>query len=429
VALIVQKFGGDALGDKGKGKARSEDEPLYGAEFILEKFQKISDIVKKTRDEGNDVVVVVSAMGDATNRLIRMAETMMSDIPPRELDMLMSTGEQQSIALLAIALNSVGVNAQSFTGHQVGIITEGIFGKARITDISSERLDAAIKEGVVPVVAGFQGTTEEQEYTTLGRGGSDITAVALAAAIKADVCEFYKDVDGIYTTDPRICPSAHKIDRISYDEMLELASLGAGVLQSRSVEFAKNYNVPLHVRSFLHDQTGTYVVPEEKEMEDVVVSGVAFNRSEAKITMLSVPDHPGIAAEVFGAIGEAGIVVDMIIQNVAADEKNDISFTVSRADYEKALKLAEDLSKKFGGRDVVGDPSIAKVSAVGVGMRSHADVASKMFKALSEKGINIQSISTSEIKISALISEEDLDEAVRAVHEAFQDQKVKAKKA
>lgn len=420
MALIVQKFGGDALGDKGKGKSRTGEEPLFGAEFIVEKFQKIAEITRKSREEGHKVVVVVSAMGDATNRLIRMAEAITPKISARELDMLMSTGEQQSIALMAIALDAVGVPAQSFTGHQVGILTQGVFGKARIQSIATDRLEAAIDEGIVPVVAGFQGATEEQEYTTLGRGGSDITAVAIAAALRADVCEFYKDVDGIMTTDPRICPSARKIDRISYDEMLELASLGAGVLQSRSVEFAKNYGVPLHVRSFLHDKPGTYVVHEEKEMEDVVVSGVAFNRGEAKITIPNVPDHPGVASEVFGVVGDAGIVVDMIIQNVASQGRNDISFTVSRSDFEKAMQIAQDIADKLGAEKPFGDTGIAKVSAVGVGMRSHADVASKMFKALAAKNINIQMISTSEIKISCVIAENDLDEAVRAIHEAFE---------
>lgn len=425
MALIVQKYGGDALGDKGKGKSRGE-EPLFGAQFLEDKFRFVAEIVKRTRQQGHDVVVVVSAMGDATNRLIAMAKALMPNPPDREMDMLMATGEQQSIALVAIALESLGIPARSFTGHQVGILTESIFGKARIKEIATGRVEKAIREGFVPVVAGFQGATEDLEYTTLGRGGSDITAVAVAAALKAKTCEFYKDVDGIYTTDPRICPSARKIDRISYDEMLELSSLGAGVLQSRSVEFAKNYGVELHVRSFLHDNPGTLVVPEEKEMEDVVVSGVAFNRSEAKISILGVPDHPGVAASVFAPMGEAGIVVDMIIQNIASDGRNDISFTVSREDHAKALKVMEELAKKLGAKQVVSDKTIAKISAVGVGMRSHANVASRMFKALADAGINIQMISTSEIKISCLIGEKDLDEAVRAVHKAFEDDRVPA---
>jgi len=420
LALIVQKFGGDALGDKGKGKARTGDEPLFGAQFLPEKFTYMAQLVKRTVERGDKVVVVVSAMGDATNRLLAMASALTSKAPARELDMLMSTGEQQSIALMAVALHAAGVPAVSLTGSQVGIITENVFGKARIREIAAARIEKALAEGQVPVVAGFQGATEDDEYTTLGRGGSDITAVALAAAIKADVCEFYKDVDGIFTTDPRVCASATKIDRISYDEMLELASQGAGVLQSRSVEFVSNYRVPLHVRSFLHDNVGTYVVPEEKEMEDVVVSGVAFNRGEAKISLKGVPDRPGIAAEVFGRIGEKGIVVDMIIQNLAVDGRNDISFTVSRSDYETAMEVAKALAKEMGAAEVLGDATIAKVSAVGVGMRSHANVASRMFKALADASINIQMISTSEIKISCVIAEKDLDNAVRAIHKAFE---------
>lgn len=421
MALIIQKYGGDALGDKGKGKKGKEAEPLFGAQFILEKFQQIAARVKLSREAGDDVVVVVSAMGDATDRLLRMAKQLSPKAPARELDMLMMTGEQQSIALLAIALGELGVPSSSFTGHQVGITTKGIFGKARIQEIATERLEKAIKNGVVPVIAGFQGATQENEYMTLGRGGSDITAVALAAVLNAEVCEFYKDVDGIFTTDPRICPTAKKIERISYDEMLELSSLGAGVLHCRSVEFAKNYGVRLHVRSFLHEQPGTFVVPEEKEMEDVVVSGIAFNRGEAKITIPEVPDHPGVAAEVFGELGAAEIVVDMIIQNQATAGRNDISFTVGRADFDEALEISGKLAERLGAQPVIGDLDIAKVSAVGVGMRSHADVASKMFKALADKNINIQMISTSEIKISCVLAERDLDEAVRAIHEAFEN--------
>ncbi|MCC7391628.1 aspartate kinase [Candidatus Sumerlaeota bacterium] len=420
MALIVQKFGGDALGDKGKGKSKDGSEPLFGAQFLADKFLEIARIVKRSVDNGDRVIVVVSAMGDATNRLIAMAQALSPKQPAREMDMLMVTGEQQAIALMAIALHAVGVPSMSFTGLQVGIITENVFGKARIKEINSDRLKKALAEGVVPVVAGFQGTTEDYEFTTLGRGGSDITAVAVGAAVGADYCEFYKDVDGIFTTDPRVAPTARKIDRISYDEMLELASQGAGVLQSRSVEFAKNYNVPLHVRSFLHDRPGTYVVPEEKEMEDVVVSGVAFNRTEAKVALLGLPDKPGMAAELFSRIGAKGIVVDMIIQNVAEGGTNDITFTVARSDYDAAVKIAEEVRKEIGAKKVEGDDSIAKISAVGVGMRSHADVASKMFRALAANNINIMLISTSEIKISCIIAEKDLDKAVRAVHDAFE---------
>lgn len=420
MALIVQKFGGDALGDKGKGRSKDGNEPLFGAQFLADKFQHMAGIVRRTVEAGNQVVLVVSAMGDATNRLLAMAAALDKKPPERELDMLMATGEQQSVALLAIALNAAGVPAQSFTGHQVGIVTENVHGKARIRDISGERLKRALKDGFVPVVAGFQGATEDAEYTTLGRGGSDISAVAIAASLKADYCEFYKDVDGIFTTDPRVCPSARKIDRISYDEMLELASLGAGVLQSRSVEFASNYRVPLHVRSFLHDRVGTYVLPEEKDMEDVVVSGVAFNRGEAKIAIVGVPDRPGIAAEVFGRIGDANIVVDMIIQALAENGKNDITFTVQRTDYDAALAISKKLKEELGAAAIVADNTIAKISAVGIGMRSHANVAARMFKALAEGNINIQMISTSEIKISCIIAEADLDKAVNAIHKAFE---------
>lgn len=425
MALIVQKFGGDALGDKGKGKPKDGKDPLFGAQFLADKFLYMASIVKRATDRGDKVVVVVSAMGDATNRLIAMAQALSPKPPEREMDMLMSTGEQQSIALLSIALGALGVPSMSFTGLQVGIITESVFGKARIQKIDAKRLEKALAEGMVPVVAGFQGTTSDHEFTTLGRGGSDITAVALAAALKADLCEFYKDVDGIYTTDPRICASARKIERVSYDEMLELASLGAGVLQSRSVEFAKNYGVPLHVRSFLHENQGTLVLAEEKAMEDVVVSGVAFNRGEAKIAIVGVPDRPGIAAEVFGRVGAKGIVVDMIIQNLASDGHNDISFTVSRSDFEAAMKIARDACRDLGARNVIGEDNIAKISAVGVGMRSHADVAARMFKALAKENVNIMMISTSEIKISCIIAEADLDRAVRAVHEAFEVEKAR----
>ncbi len=421
MGLIVQKFGGDALGDKGKGLSIDGASMLQGARFLSDKYLHVARIVKKRREAGDDVILVVSAMGDATNRLVAMAKALNAAPPARELDMLMATGEQQSIALMAIALESVGVAARSMTGPQVGIMTDVYFGKARIKDVRTERLREALDKGIVPIIAGFQGCTVDYEYTTLGRGGSDITAVALAAALEAEVCEFYKDVDGIFSTDPRICDTARKIDRISYEEMLELASLGAGILHSRSVEFAKNYRVPLHVRSYLHDQPGTYVVEEEDWMEDVVVSGVAFNRGEAKISLVGVPDRPGVAAEIFGRIGEHGIVVDMIIQNAAFDGRNDISFTVSRDDFERAMEISDVACKELGALGIKGDTAIAKVSTVGVGMRSHSYVASKMFKALAEVGVNIQMISTSEIRVSCLIHEDDLEKAVRAIHKAFED--------
>lgn len=421
MALIVQKFGGDALGDKGKGKAANESD-LAGAALLADKFRHVARIIRRTVDDGHQVVAVVSAMGDSTNRLTRMAHALSSNPPAREMDMLLTTGEQVSIALLAIALSEEGIEAQSFTGSQVGIQTDAMFGRSRIKEIDCCRLEAAISAGVVPIVAGFQGMSENQEITTLGRGGSDITAVAVAAAVQASVCEFYKDVDGIYTTDPRICPSARKIERISYDEMLELASLGAGVLHSRSVEFAKNYRVPLHVRSFLHEGVGTQVVAEEKAMEDVVVSGVAFNRDEARFTIAGVPDTPGTAAEIFSRLGEADIVVDMIIQNDARDGRNDVSFTVGKGDVARTRQIGEQLVAELDGGEVRVDENIAKVSAVGVGMRSHSNVASRMFKALADAGINIQMISTSEIKVSVVIRESDMEEAVRVVHKCFEEQ-------
>jgi aspartate kinase len=420
MALIVQKFGGDALGDKGKGK-RAESTDLTLGGLVVEKFRRVAEIAARSRAEGNDVVVVVSAMGDTTNRLLRMANALGKNPSARELDMLMTTGEQMSTALLAIALEEAGCPSRSFTGPQVGIRTDEVFGQSRIREIHCERLRQAISDGLVPIVAGFQGATENGEITTLGRGGSDITAVALAAALGADVCEFYKDVDGIFTTDPRICPSARKIDQISFDEMLELASLGAGVLHSRSVEFAKNYGIALHVRSFLHDAPGTLVTPpsKESEMEDMRISGVAFSRDEARITLAGVPDRPGIAAQVFSRIGDAGIAVDVILQNTARDGRNDISFTVTKKEFKKATALCHEIAKEIGAEEVITDEKVAKVSAVGVGMRSHTQIASRMFGALAEKSINIQMITSSEIKISVVIHEKDLEDAVRVVHDAF----------
>lgn len=421
MALIVQKFGGDALGDKGKGRA-AEGNDLTGGVLHVDKFRHVAEIVHRTQQQGHQVLVVVSAMGDTTNRLLRMARALHDDPPARELDMLMTTGEQQSIALLAIALHAAGCKGVSFTAPQVGIVTDSLFGRSRIREIRCEKLKAALAEGLVPIVAGFQGISEDNEITTLGRGGSDITAVAVAAALRADVCEFYKDVDGVFTTDPRVCPAARKVDRLSYDEMLELASGGAGVLHSRSIEFAKKYRVPLHVRSFLHGEPGTTITTEEKIMENVVVSGVAFNRDEAKISLVGVPDRPGIAAELFSRLGEAGIVVDVIIQSLAHGDLNDISFTVHKNDFRHAVSLCEKIAKDLGARAVETEDRICKLSIVGVGMRSHSNVAGKMFRALAEAGINIQMISTSEIKISVVIGEDELEKAVNAVHKAFEDQ-------
>jgi aspartate kinase len=372
------------------------------------------------KDKGNQVVVVVSAMGKTTDNLLALASQITDRPDPREIDMLISTGEQISISLLAIAIQSMGYAAISFTGPQIGILTDQIHRKAKIVHINDEKIKRALEEGKVVIVAGFQGCTLENEITTLGRGGSDTTAVALAAVLGADVCDIYTDVDGVYTTDPRIVKNARKLDRISYDEMLELASQGAKVLYSRAVEFAKKYNVPVHVRSSFNDNPGTMVVKEEKDMEDIVVSGVAYNRDEAKIAILGVPDRPGIAAEIFGSLGDANIIVDMIIQNVAEKELNDISFTVGKDDFNEALNVAKQERERLKARDVVYDTEIAKVSVVGVGMKSHCSVAAKMFRALAKNNINIEMISTSEIKISCIINIKDLDKAVQAIHDEFE---------
>jgi aspartate kinase len=419
MSLIVMKFGGDALGDKGKGAEKAEGELLRGPTFNGAKFRHVATIVRRAHEQGHKVVLVASAMGDTTNRLIAMAKELSPRPHARELDMLMATGEQQAVALLAIAIREQGLAAQSFTGPQVGIVTEAVFGKARITAMNVDRLRRSLDEGAIAVIAGFQGATDEGDFTTLGRGGSDITAVAVAAALGADICEFYKDVDGVYTTDPRVCSGARHVSRITYDEMLELASMGAGVLHSRSIEFAKNYGVPLLVRNYTRDVPGTYIVPKDPSMEDVVVSGVAFNREEAKITILGLPDRPGMAAEVFQTIGSAHIAVDMIIQNAASDGRNDISFTVARGEYDEAMRVARELCARLGARDVTGDRTIAKVSIVGVGIRSHTGVPGRMFQSLASAGINIQMISTSEIKLSCVIAEKDMENAVRALHREF----------
>ena len=401
MALIVQKYGGSSVADPGK-------------------IKNVARRVIKTKRQGNDVVVVVSAMGKTTDSLLDLASKITDDPDPREIDMLLSTGEQISIAVMAMAIHSLGEPAISMTGPQVGILTDNVHRKAKIVRINEEKILTELKAGKVVIVAGFQGSTVDHQITTLGRGGSDTTAVALAAVLKADVCDIYTDVDGVYTTDPRICKKAKKLEKISYDEMLELASLGAKVLHSRSVELAKNFDVPLHVRSSFNNEPGTMVVKEVKEMEDRVVSGVAYNKGEAKISMLGVPDRPGIAAEIFGTLAENNIIVDMIIQNVAADGLNDISFTVSKEDLKQTLKIAKELKEKLKGEDVIYDESIAKVSVVGVGMKSHSGIAAKMFRALAKNNINIESISTSEIKISCLIKEEDCDKAVVAIHTEFE---------
>lgn len=401
LALVVQKFGGSSIAD-------------------VERIKNVACKAIREKERGNQVVIVVSAMGKTTDNLIAMAHKITNDPPPREMDMLMASGEQVSIAMLAIAIHSMGCKAISFTGPQVGIITDEVHRKARIKHINAKRIKSALQEGNIVIVAGFQGCTENNDITTLGRGGSDTTAVALAAALKADVCDIYTDVDGVYTTDPHVCPKARKLDKISYDEMLELSSLGAKVLANRSVELAKNWGVVIQVRSSFNDNPGTLVLKEDKSMEDIVVSGVAYNRNEAKISIMGVPDRPGVAADIFSQISDAHIVVDMIIQNVGQKGKNDISFTVNKEDFRQALKISEDLCRELGADGVKSDEKIAKVSVVGVGMKTHCGVAAKMFRALAKQGVNIEMISTSEIKISCLIREDDVDKAVRAIHDELE---------
>mgnify|MGYP005840308187 CR=1 FL=1 len=401
MALIVQKYGGTSVGD-------------------VERIRNVAKRVLHTKKEGHEMVVVVSAMAGETDKLIRLAQQVTPNPDERELDVLVSTGEQVSIALLAIALKDMGAEAKSYLGFQIKIATDSAFGKARITGIESERILSDLRKGSVVVVAGFQGVDESDNITTLGRGGSDTTAVAIAAALKADVCEIYTDVNGVYTTDPNVCPKARKLAKISYDEMLEMASLGAKVLQIRSVEFAKKYNVPVHVRSSFNDNPGTIVCKEDKEMEKVVVSGVTYNKNEAKIEIMRVPDVPGMAAKLFKPIADANIVVDMIIQT-SSTEKGcaDMAFTVPQSDFAKTLQIVKDTIKDYSGKEVKSNEDIAKVSIVGVGMRSHSNVATQMFSALAKEGINIQMISTSEIKISCIIDSKYTELAVRALHDAF----------
>ncbi|MDP2970838.1 MAG: aspartate kinase, partial [Deltaproteobacteria bacterium] len=385
------------------------------------RIRNVARRVIHTRDEGHRVVVVVSAMAGETDKLIRLAQQVTPDPDEREMDVLVSTGEQVTIALLAMTLKSMGCDAKSYLGFQIKIATDSAFGKARITGIESEKMLEDLRNGRVVVVAGFQGVDESDNITTLGRGGSDTTAVAVAAAIRADVCEIYTDVDGVYTTDPIICSKARKLSRISYDEMLEMASLGAKVLQIRSVEFAKKYDVPIHVRSSFNDNPGTIVCKEEREMEKVVVSGVTYNKNEAKIEIMRVPDVPGVAAKLFKPIADANIVVDMIIQT-SSTEKGcaDLAFTVPKTDFSKALQIVKEGVREIGGKEVLYDENVAKVSIIGVGMRSHSNVAAQMFSALAREGINIQMISTSEIRISCVIGSKYTELAVRALHDAFE---------
>lgn len=400
MALVVQKFGGTSMGS-------------------IERIRNVARRVARTYDDGNDVVVVVSAMAGETNKLVALASEMCEFPSEREYDVLVSTGEQVSISLLAMCLQSMGYKAKSYCGFQIPMRTDSVFSKARIEEIDDGKVREDLKNGTIIVVAGFQGIDRDGNITTLGRGGSDTSGVAMAAALKADVCEIYTDVDGIYTTDPRIVPEASKMEKVSYDEMLEMASLGSKVLQIRSVEFAKKYDVVVHVRSSFNDNPGTLVTKEDADMETVLVSGITYNKDEAKISLLRVPDKPGIASQLFSPLSNANITVDMIIQNVSHDGLTDMTFTVPKADYKKALKIVEETAKQIGAAGVKGDESIAKVSIVGVGMRSHSGVASKMFQTLSSEGINIQMISTSEIKVSCVIDAKYTELAVRVLHEAF----------
>ena len=400
MALIVQKYGGTSVGD-------------------IERIENIARKVKASVDAGNQLVVVVSAMSGETNRLIDLAQQISGSPEPREYDVLVSTGEQVTIALLSMALNKLGCPARSYTGAQVHILTDSAHTKARILDIDEQQVRDDLENGRVVVVAGFQGKDENGNITTLGRGGSDTTAVAMAAALKADECQIYTDVDGVYTTDPRVVPVAKRLERITFEEMLEMASLGSKVLQIRSVEFAGKYNVPLRVLSSFQDGPGTLITYEDDQMEQAVISGIAFNRDEAKLTILGVPDQPGVAYKILGPIGESNVEVDMIIQNVAADATTDFTFTVHRNDFEKAKTILQKVANELGAREVTGDTSIVKISLVGVGMRSHAGVASNMFQALARENINIRMISTSEIKISVVVDEKYLELGVRALHTAF----------
>jgi aspartate kinase len=398
--LLVQKYGGSSVA-------------------TIERIKHVAEKVCAAQRAGHDLVVVVSAMAGETNRLLGLAHEISEMPDEREKDVLLASGEQVSIALLSLALKERGQPSRSFLGHQVRIETDNAYGKARIRNIDSKRIMQSLKAGEVVVVAGFQGIDEDDNITTLGRGGSDTTAVALAAFLNASACEIYTDVEGVFTTDPGICADAQKLPRVSYEEMIELASTGAKVLEIRSVEFAKRFAVPVHVRSSFSDVEGTWVVKEDESMEDLLVSGVSYDKNEVKITILRVPDRPGLAAQVFGPIADAHIVVDMIIQNASADGTTDLTFTVSKADYKKALSIVEKTAPAIEAKGVDVDTDIAKVSVVGVGMRTHAGVAAKMFRVLAEEGVNIEMISTSEIKISVVIAAKYTELAVRVLHEAF----------
>lgn len=400
MSLIVQKFGGTSVAD-------------------IERIRNVAKRIIKTYEQGNDVVVILSAMAGITDKLIGMAHDVTETPDKRELDVLLATGEQTTSALLAMIVKSMGYPAQSLLGHQAEVVTDHCYGNARIVDIRTERIKKLLESRNIVVVAGFQGCDPQGNITTLGRGGSDTSAVAIAAALSADVCEIYTDVDGIYTADPNICEKARKLKEISYDEMLNMASLGAKVLQIRSVGFAKKYNIPVHVRSSFNEEEGTMVVNEDSGMERLVVSGITHDKNQARITLKKVPDQPGVAAKIFTPMADSGIVVDMIIQNTRAGGQTDLTFTVPRASYQTALVLEKKIAEEIGAEDVFGDESIAKVSVIGVGMKDHSGVASKMFSALASENINIILISTSEIRISCIIEEKYTELAVRVLHTAF----------
>jgi aspartate kinase len=400
MAVFVYKFGGTSVGS-------------------VERIKAVADKIKKARNQGDHIIAVVSAMSGETNRLNSLAKEMQVEPTDREMDVLLSTGEQVTMALLCMALHDIGCPACSYTGGQVSILTDSMHTKARIRKIDDVKIKKDLDQGQVVVVAGFQGIDENNNITTLGRGGSDTTAVALAAALKADECHIYTDVDGVYTTDPRVEPKARRLDKITFEEMLEMASLGSKVLQIRSVEFAGKYNVALRVLSSFKEGNGTLITYEESQMERALISGIAFNRDEAKLTITGVPDLPGVASKILCPVADKNIEIDMIIQNIAADETTDFTFTVHRNDYKKTKEVLDEICKELGAKQVTGDDTIVKISIVGVGMRSHAGIASTMFKVLADEGINIRMISTSEIKISVVVDEKYLELAVRALHKAF----------
>ena len=407
MGLIVQKYGGTSVG-------------------MVERIRNVARRVAATREAGNDVVVVVSAMSGETNRLLNLANQVSAHVDDREIDVLLASGEQVSCALLALALKDLGQPARSFLGHQVRIATDNVYGRARIKSIDATRVLESLEREEVVVVAGFQGVDEDDNITTLGRGGSDTSAVAMAAALNAAVCEIYTDVDGIFTADPFVCPRARKLDRITYDEMLEMASMGARVLQIRSVELAKKFGVPVHLRSSFNDVEGTWLVEEEEQMDSALVSAVTCDNDEAKITIRGVPDRAGLAAQIFGPIADANIVVDMIIQNAGEDGTTDVTFTVPRKDHPKAMELIEKTAPLIQAKGVASDTRVAKVSVVGVGVRTNAGVAAKMFKALADQSINIEMISTSEIKVSVVVNEEDSHRAVDSLHASLIEGQVRA---